>query len=204
MANVARTLMTPHDRDLAEKAYLAFNENNAVFAGGEVMTVTKQTRVDFQFPPKVLSDSRQGSWEEIEVWGVAPIAIYKASQPRIISLQITYILDGDWTYELIKSNVQLIRGYFQRVKDRDAIRNAGAEGDNRNLAIELKLWAIGGKKPMTFRTGKCDVKYSETLIGSGDDAWPLKTDITLDLATWTQEGNQALTILAPYLTTDWY
>jgi hypothetical protein len=204
MANIARTLMTPHDRDLAEKAYMAFNEDVIPDAPPFVVLKSRQTRVDFQFPPKVLSDSRKGSWEEIEAWGVAPIAIYKASQPRVISLQATYILDGDWTADIIKSNVQLIRGYFQRVKDRAGARNAEAEKDNRNLAIELKLWAIGGEKPMTFRIGQCDVKYSETLIGSGNKAWPLKTEINLDLATWTQEGNQALTILAPYLTTDWY
>lgn len=197
--------LTRYDRELSELAFMEFSVGDpilvvpdpAIGAAGGI-----PSRVEFQFPPKISSDDRKGSWDEKEVWGVAPMVIYKASESRTMSMKITYIVDGDWDYLAIKRNIKLIRGYYQRVKDREA-GNAG-EGDNRNLAVYIKLWAIGGDEPMSFRMRSCSVKYGETMIGSGDKAFPLKTEITLDIATWTQEANQALTALRPKLTPDWY
>ena len=138
--------------------------------------------VKFQFAPKVTSDNRRGSWEEKDVWGSEPLAYFKASSPRNIGLQITYILDGEeWTCETIKQQIKLIRGYFQR----------GAEGSRaqaKSMVVKLKLWCIGGSDSLTFRMRSCDVKYSDTMIANGYDTsslFALRTDITLDLASWT-------------------
>lgn len=203
----ASKYLTKYDRDLSAHAYMEFNVKDiSDLAPGDILKPGKiqelSSKVWFQFPPKVTEDGRKGSWQEEEVWGVAPLAIYKASESRAMSLKITYIIDGDWDYEAIKRNIKLIRGYFQRVKDRDAKNEK--EADNRNLVVYMKLWAIGGDDPMTFRLKSCDVKYSDTMIGIGDKAFPLRTDITLSLATWTQESNQALSALREKLTPDWY
>jgi hypothetical protein len=147
--------------------------------------------VEFQFPPKVLSDSRRGTWDEQDVMGTEPIAIYGGSGPRNISMQITYLVDGDrqgsWNCTKITKQIRLMRGYFQRIQDYKAAQ--------RNLVVKLKLWCIGGRTPMTFRLRSCDVKYGETMITNkmqrdssveSSTYFPLRTDVTLDLSSWTQ------------------
>lgn len=178
--------MTPHDALLANAAVLTFAD------GGDMK------RAIFQYPPKVISDGRKGSWEEKDTWGREPVAIYASSAPRCITLLVTYINDGVWDHKKISKQVRLIRGYFQRAKD---LLN------QRNLVAFLKLWAIGGEIPMSFRMRSCDIKYSETMIMVNRDqrtAWPLRTDLTLDFAAWTREGDQQLDPLEPFLTPDWY
>ena len=163
----------------------------------------KFTKVEFQFPPKILSDSRKATWNEVEYkTQTEPIAIFASSGPREFALQITYIYDGGvWGVDKISKQVKLMRGYFQRVKDADA---------QRNLVIRLKLWGIGGADPMSARMKSCDAKYSETMIYDGDHkkAYPLRTDVTCDLALWTQgtaaSADQKLPRLEQYLTAEWY
>lgn len=211
------TLLIPFDKELARSAYLEFNEGaEEKFSdgGGRTIVRPRKDRVEFQFPPKVLSDNRKGTWDETDYRGVAPIAIYASSQPRNITLQLTYICDGEWTWDKIKKNITLIRGYFQRIVDING-KQKGA-GDQRNFVIRLKLWAIGGDQPMTFRMRSCDVKYSETMIGDtgtntvssgrfsyASKAYPLRTDITIDLSSFTQESN-LIPQLEKTLTPDWY
>lgn len=159
-----------------------------------------EEEVKFQFPPKIVSDSRKAAWEELDVVGVEPVVVYASSGPREIAMQITYIYDGNWNCAKISKQVRLLRGYFQRVADRD---------QNRNLVIKLKLWCIGGDDPelMSFRMKSCDVKYSETMIYEGDPnkAFPLRTDITCDLASWTRgTSDQPLERLEGKLTPSWY
>lgn len=147
-------------------------------------------QVKFQFAPKVNGDSRRGNWDERDVMGIEPVAIYKGSGPRTISLQITYIYDGDmWDSNSIRSQINLIRGYF--------IRAQGLGVQEQKMVVLLKLWGIGGKDELSFRMRSVDVKYSETMIkdikASGNvegrnlsQYFPLRTDITIELASWTK------------------
>jgi hypothetical protein len=129
--------------------------------------------------------------------------VFASSGPRELTMQISYIYDGYWNCERISKQVRLIRGYFQRVIEVD---------QQRNLVIKLRLWCIGGNEPelMSFRMKSCDVKYSETMIFEGDasKAYPLRTDITCDLASWTKgtakAADQPLERLVPTLTPSWY
>lgn len=177
-------MIASHDRALSRSASLRFGDG---------------TNVLFQYPPKVLGDGRKGTWDEPEVRATEPVAIFAASSPRNIVLQITYIYDGmQWGCDTIRQQVNNIRGYFQRIKDQNT--------RNRNLIVYLKLWCIGGLNELSFRMRSCDVKYSETMIMEGDSssAWPLKTDITLDLCVWTKDGNQSLEGLKDTVPPDWY
>lgn len=158
-------------------------------------------KVEFQFPPKIVSDSRKASWKEREVAGqVEPIVVYASSGPRELAMQITYIYDGIWNCAKISKQVRLLRGYFQRVRE---------SSQQRNLVIKMKLWCIGGNEPesMSFRMKSCDVKYSETMIyeDNPNKAYPLRTDITCDLAAWTRGDNDvSLERLEGRLTPSWY
>ncbi len=35
------------------------------------------------------------------------------------------------------------------------------------------------------RMASCAIKYSETIVGIGNNSYPLRTDITIDLRVWT-------------------
>jgi len=166
--------------------------------------------VQFQYPPRINSDSRKIKWETTQdLAGMTePITIYSSSSPREINISFTYIFNKlsmngvIWNAQAIQRNVRLVRGYFQRVKQQER---------QRNLGIWLRLWGIGGtRREMTARMTNLDVKYSETLIkessmakpeetkplvGGKEDgrsvaperlAFPFKTDLTMTLCLWTQ------------------
>ncbi len=181
--------------------------------------ITGYIMLMFQYPPKVTGDSRKATWkEETNIPGTTePIVLFASSGPREISIAFSYIYNkepvtgggGVWDAVKIQEQLRLCRGYFQRVT---------ALARQRNLAIWAKFWGIGGQNWMTFRMLNLDIKYSETLIREKDDlngknAFPFRTDVTMTLATWTQnlaEGappdraNQRLPFLESRLTPEWY
>lgn len=153
-----------------------------IIGGGGVEALQK--RIEFQFPPKITSDNRKGTWDEGELRGIEPVAVFRTSGPREITLTWTYIVTGgQWTVQRITDNVHAIRGYFALVRNRNI---------NRNLVVEFQLWQYGGKVT-SFRIKSIDVKHSETLVtpcvgkvGDVSQAYPLRTDITVELRLWTQ------------------
>jgi hypothetical protein len=156
-------LLTGHDTDLASTFVLSFSD-----AG----------RVLFQFPPKISSDNRKGTWEEGEQRGKEPFATFSTSGPREITIATTYIADGspDWTATKIHQQILAVRGYFARVRMANA---------TRNLVCTLQMWGIGGPKAISCRITNISVKYGETLVGNSKNAFPLRTDLTLDVRIWT-------------------
>jgi hypothetical protein len=158
----------------------------------------------FQFPPRILSDNRKGSWKEGDLRGKEPVAVFKTSGPREISLSWTYIVDGqDFTTAVIAEEVHAIRGYFAQVRDKKARA--------RNLIVMFKYILFGGQQPMSARIKSIDVKHGDTIIcppGEPEQSFPLRTDITIDLRLWTkggdEEATQDLADLKEKLTPEWY
>jgi hypothetical protein len=183
------------DRSLADDVILRF------VGGGKVA---------FQFPPRITSDSRKGNWEERDSQGTEPIAVFRTSGPREISLSWMYIVadsgsGSGWSTTKIAEEVRRVRGYFARVRQ---------PGNDRNLVVKFKMWKLGGDDEMSCRIRSIDVKHSDTIVvPCGDNgpqvqlAYPLRTDITVDLRIWTQGGpkaTQELEGLLPDETPDWY
>lgn len=180
---------TEHDRELARAVVFRFADGDTV---------------EFQFPPKINSDNRKGSWKEGELRGTEPVANFKTSGPREITLTWTYIVDGrQWTTQKISEQVKLVRGYFARVRERDRARN---------LVVKFQMWCLGGKDEMSARIKNIDVKHGDTIIcpnGDVECAYPLRTDITVDLRLWTKGGigdekTQNISGTKDKLTPDWF
>lgn len=174
-----------HDTSLANSAQLTLQSG----------------RVEFQFPPRVLNDGRKGNWKEGELRGVEPIAVFATSGPRVITIGWTYIIDGGaWDARRVADNVKRLRGYFAQIR--------GVGADTRKLIAKLKLWQVGGNKPISCRLVDIGVKYGETIVGSGDDAYYLRTDITLDIRLWTKgtAGEEVINLpdMDAIVTEDWY
>lgn len=167
-------------------------------------------RIEFQFPPKIPSDSRRGTWDEGELRGFEPISTFKTSGPREITLEYTYIVDGAiWTTTKVAEQVKKIRGYFAQVRN--------AKDEHRNLIVKFKMFLHGGEQPISARLSNINIRHSETYIvpcvgGSPDvsKAFPLRTDISLDLRIWTEgfKGDDgkivSLTGLDQFEPPEWY
>lgn len=161
---------TEHDRAIVEAVQLSFRN-----AAGSIK---------FQFPPKILSDNRKGTWDETELLGVEPVAVFTGSGPREFALNWTYIVEstdglgGGWDIDAIRENVNKVRGYFGSFKSNGSSRAA--------LIVDFKFAAITGKEAWTCRIKAIDVKHSENLVGDPKFCYPLRTDITIDLRLWTK------------------
>lgn len=164
-------------------------------------------KIEFQFPPKITTDSRKGEWYEGNLQGTEPIATFQKSGPREISLTWSYIVTGGvWTTEKISQQVKAIRGYFARYRDQN---NLAA----RNLILFFQMWAHGDPsigKQMSCRIKSVDVKHTDTIVAPNGDpsvAYPLRTDIVVDLRLWTKGGpepTQDLEGLLPNEEQFWY
>ena len=165
---------TKHDRRLCDRFKLHLQKPEAgeipgcagVKYGGPVGTSSGGepgsmgwVPIEFQFPPKVLSDNRKGSWEKGELRGAEPIAVFATSGPREISLAWTYVVDShdnntsSWTIGRITRNVRMLRGYFALVRDPGSAR--------KNLTVKLQMWCIGGVETISARIENINVKYGE-------------------------------------------
>lgn len=167
-----------------------------------------------QYPPVVLSDVRKAEWNagaDKPLPGNEPIAIFASTGARELAIRITYIVDGGlWTTRKVAEQVRLVRGYYSR---------AGAQLQKREeLVVNFKLWAVGGSELISARLKSVDIKHSETIVAPNDglgsavpdtdEAYFLKTDITLDLAIWTKGTKDAPTAQdipeLSFLTPDWF
>lgn len=239
---------TQQDIKLAQGAVLrlARPETRADRPFGSMGSVS-DGNIEFQFPPKVISDSRRGDWEEGHLRGNEPVAAFKTSGPREITLTWSYVVDSTyynsrvdeagrsydvarssmaWTIDRITKNIRTLRGYYALVRE---------AGDSRkNLVVEFRLWALGGSMGdavhqytadgkidnfakdylMSSRLNSIDVKYGDTIVcPRGEEAFFLRTDITVDLRLWTKMGTRGSTDesimqdvehMRIQLTPDWY
>lgn len=182
---------TPHDRDLSSSFLLKIRSPEGV-----------ESPVMFQFPPRVVNDSRDGDWKEEPVGPNAPdhIAVYKSGTPRRLTIEWTYIVDGSkFPATRIHDEVRKLRGYFS-----NTLVEGGGTFDS--LIVMFWAWNIGGKAPMSFRLKSSNIKHGQTLVGSGKDAFPLRTDVAVELKTWAKVGEAQIAPgqLDISKNTDWY
>lgn len=199
-------IYTTHDINLRDAALLQldFFDPDGLGAGPGVVGSHK-IKVKFQFPPKILSDNRKGSWKEGDQRGTEPVATFKLSGSREISLSWTYIVDGkDFTPETIAAQIKLVRGYFAGTRD--------VKARERNLIVKFRYILYGDTKDISARIKSIDVKHSDTIITSStgiNNSFPLRTDITVELRLWTQGGpakekTQKLEGLYDFAPPKWY
>lgn len=146
--------------------------------------VISDGNIEFQFPPKITNDSRKGSWDEGELRGTEPVAVFSTSGPREMTIRWTYVVDGNtWTIERITKNIRTLRGYFALVRDDKSSRKA--------LVVKAQLWCILPSQGQlaTGRIKSVDVKYGETMIipkGNAQGSFCLRSDITVEFRLWTK------------------
>ena len=144
------------------------------FRGGEI---------PFQFPPKIKSDTKSANWIEKDVAEWEPIAIFKGSYARKISLELTYIATGHeadgvtWNTDSISRIVKDLRGILY----------------SRLVAQDLPMWELKiynhipeSGRISTWRTISVSERPGDTLITIDGITYAFRTDITLELAMVTK------------------
>lgn len=192
----------PVDKRLRENVSLVIADDKGNLSiSGEKRSSYK---VEFQFPPKITSDSKSGDWDETSnnIAFSEPFGVFKGSKPRTINLKWSYVVDssrdgdGSWTTKRIATITQALRGYFGRMDN--------AFGNNISFESTIVYFKMYRHQYslQRFRIDNVDVSYSENLIVPIQDdtkkyefvvstdekrilgliqAFPLKTEISLTL-----------------------
>jgi len=207
--------LTQHDTNLANSFYLEL----------------KTGKVEFQFPPKIVSDGRKGNWREFPTRSYEPYAVYTVAGPRVIVIHATWIVEAgsSWSASKIAKQLVNLRAYFMI-----------GWGKDEDLIAKFRCWQIGGTEEQSCRLTDVNIKYSETLVSTGvktpapssmkgiagsiansiakaastsasnNTTFPLKTDVTIELRLWSQagRGDKAIQMVDTKLDTtvfpDWY
>jgi len=155
-------------------------------------------QVNFQFPPKILTDTNNSSWMEIDVWSIEPLRIHTGSQGRRIGVEWEYIsTDSTFTGKNIAENIRFLKRYFFEFK-RDY--------------YPLVWFKYGYAVPVEtqFRLRDLATSFGPEIVKTGDDYYPLyaKVNVTLELATdnKSRDENTAKVKESPLrgVTPEWY
>jgi hypothetical protein len=186
-------ILTQIDKDLAESVQFRIGIGNQINQDDP-----KEGKVSFQFPPKILSDSRSADWkgQGEGILGMEPFKVFTTAGERTFSLTWSYILDNkegsQWDADRIKLETHRIRGYFSNIIGADP-KTLGP-----NFLVVSFLYPLyTGPEFWTCRVTSVDVKYSDCLVvsagrtrrtqspsGRSSIVHPLRTDITADMRLW--------------------
>ena len=146
----------------------------------------------FQFPPRILNESKASRWNEQDLYTYEPLAIYMGADNRQISINFEYVVNGStWTSKKVSDQVRTLKGmhYFGDVRPKY---------NDATKVIYIKLHAyevvpLAGGTPSTWRLLRTSINYSEEMIKTDDLVWPLHTKVTVDLAMLTKAAYKVAT-----------
>ena len=186
---------TKYDRRIASASVSLVYANKMVAFG--------PNRIEFQFPPRVKSDSRTGEWTAMAASGgksnslglEEPVYTYQGGNPRKIQMEWDYLVtDGEinafnqgglaWTVDRITRNLRTLRRY---AANPNALLNNGVDPWDQ-LVIKLILYDIGGQESMSYRSDGVTITYDDGLFTGSDRTFPLKTTVAMTLYSWPIVG----------------
>jgi len=143
--------------------------------------------IEFQFPPKITTDNRTGTWVDTEMPGDQPFSAWKTSGARKIALEWTYIIGASakWDITRVRNQILTLRGYY----------TAPMETIDSAYIVMFKIWKLGGTDPMSCRLGNIDIShgkalYIPTVNGAPNvhQAHPVITNVKVGMQLWSK-GN---------------
>lgn len=160
----------------------------------------------FQFPPKITADSRRMTWAEGAAPGRDPLAVVDTNSARLITLKAEYIVEeyddnsgskpnnrrDAWSPIKIKRQINLAKGYFTAWRDQETTQAV--------FGMRLRHTLITGFGEQGVRMLGCSVDYDGPNIYNkyGGQTYPLKTSITIDLATMSSTTTEPLQLLGTF------
>lgn len=139
-------------------------------------------KLQLQFPPKITSDGKSANWQEENKGSYEPLLIWLGSNPRKVTIELTYIVDGNqFTTDVIANITKNIKAYFYREIQ-----------DNENIPI-VRLQIYNHMDPngqADFRLLDVGFSHGDTIIQDGNGQFPLLTKVTINAALVTQVRNK--------------
>ena len=186
-------MLTAADREIAKICVFEFVKNSAY---SPPAGAGDGKHMMFQFPPRVTSDGRSGSWTETELPADMPMAFYKTGSARKINLECVYIVGESsssgavWGAEQIKFQCSNLKAYFtQSLADQD------------NFIIKFGYGYHGDPgSTFTCRLDNVDITHKGPYIalgGNWSQAYPLRTDVKITMKLWTQGAASMLGVDRP-------
>jgi hypothetical protein len=155
---------------------------------------------EFQFPPLVNTDMMSGEFTKSgpPAPGIYPIYVYGGPNERVIGLETSYVIEGgEWSLNKVRTEVQKYRAFFFELK--------AVAGNDKS--IKSKIYDIGTGKEGTFFIRSLSINHGNSLIKSGGQVYPLKTDVKFELVYWLQnptEGKGNAKDNIPLYPKEWY
>lgn len=151
-------------------AKLAKSVSYVVKAGGAKM-------IEFQFAPKILSESNSSRWQESDIFGVEPLRIFWGASGREILVEWEYVAtDKQWTATKIAGIVRDLKSYFFEFKQ------------TTYPIVELKYMEVI-PTVTKFRLRNADITYSPEIVDNGG-IYPLHTKVATKLQLATSVGSK--------------
>jgi hypothetical protein len=148
--------LIPVDRKLANSVkFLIFGED----------------QIEFQFPPKIITEQNSSSWLEKEIWSIELLRIHRGSIGRRLNMEWEYVAtDKKFTPAFIAEQLRVLKEYFFIF-----------EGIKAYPVVKVQYGQIIPDL-MNFRLRDVNISYSREIMNDGT---PLhsKVNVTLELAT---------------------
>lgn len=167
--------LTDYDRGLVEGVNIEITGPVPAFG------FNYQAKIPVQFPPKIVSDSKDGVWtlDPVNKW--EPLAIFMGANARRVSLQLVYVVTGHtqggvtWSAERVAKVVRDLRSIFY----------APAEGEAPAYQLRIYNHIPEDDKQLTFRTISVSEKPGDAVITDNTGTYALKTEVSMELEMWT-------------------
>jgi len=180
------------DRSITDKDTIRMEVWTAAAPGGPGKKINE---IPIQFPPKV-TDNKSMEWKEIWQGQYEPVAVYKSSAARKLSVELTYIATGSGQFSAAN-----IAKYMRQI--RGVMMYSVKEGLRIFPRVTLDLWDIVPEGPAVFRMMDFNVSYGDTVVKQGNSVYPLKTTASMNLAMSSLLGGKQKGQLPP-MKTSWY
>lgn len=150
--------LVPFDREIADEV---------------VFKVLQDKQIDFQFPPKIISDTNSASFEEKDIWSIEFLRIHKGSVGRRIQFKWEYVAtDSKFNGPFIARTLRDLKSYFFEFQ---RVEYPVIEVDYTEIVPTVTY----------FRLRDVNIQHGDELVRNGGRPYPLHTKVsaTLELAT---------------------
>jgi hypothetical protein len=145
-------------------------------------------KVEFQFPPKILSDSNSSEWFSVDIWSIEPLMIHKGSSGRKVDMEWEYVAtDRVFNATKVKDEVSKLKKYF-----------FAFNGDEYPIA-RINYTLVLPNVPM--RILNLNVTHGPEIINNGG-YYPLYTKVSVALMLATNVSNKEAETIAGFMVGD--
>jgi hypothetical protein len=123
--------------------------------------------VEFQFLPKIKSESNASRWKEEDIWGNDQLKIHQGSSSKKLTMEWEYVCtDSKWDAVKISTNCRNLKAYFYEFSDK---------------VYPLAFITYGVvMKDMMCRVMSVDITYGDEVVDNGG-VHPLHTKVAVGL-----------------------